>query len=183
MNHCKGLILSLLLIVSFLSFSQTKDSVKVAYHSPSRALLLSTLCPGLGQIYNKQVWKVPVIYVGMGVAIYYGTYNYNRANKFKKEYQLRNSGTLEGRRAEYANYPDESIYNLYNAYDKNFQLCIIAASAVYIMNMIDALVYAHLFSYDISDNLSMTIVPYSFPTINAYSGLSTNFGVSMSLRF
>src|SRR5574344_528064 len=112
MNFLKSLFLSSLLLISQCALCQQKDTT-ITSHSPSKAMLYSVFCPGLGQVYNRQVWKVPIIYAGMTTAIYFAVYNHSRANKFKKEYLLRDSGVQEGRRAEYANYPDESIYSLY----------------------------------------------------------------------
>lgn len=144
-------------------------------HSPAKATLLSTFIPGLGQIYNKQAWKVPVIYAAGGTAAYFAIYNNKGAQKFKKEYTLRANGITEGRNPEYTNFPDQSIYNLYYAYEKNFELSIFAGAAVYLLNIVDAMVYGHLFDYDISPNLSLNLTPYCLPSYNT----SPSFGISM----
>jgi len=144
-------------------------------HSPAKATLLSTFIPGLGQIYNKQAWKVPVIYAAGGTAAYFAIYNNKGAQKFKKEYTLRANGITEGRNPEYTNFPDQSIYNLYYAYEKNFELSIFAGAAVYLLNIVDAMVYGHLFDYDISPNLSLNLTPYCLPSYNT----SPSFGLSM----
>ncbi|MBP1646192.1 MAG: hypothetical protein H6Q16_1767 [Bacteroidetes bacterium] len=149
-------------------------------HSPLKASLYSAIVPGLGQIYNRQTWKVPVIYVAEGALLYLAVTNYNGAQKFKDEYLLRSNNIQVGRNPNYANYPDESIYNLYYAYEKNFELSIVAGALVYILNIVDAMVYAHLFDFDISPNLSMNLTPYYLPSV-----LSPNPGPSLgfSMRF
>ncbi|HIW88235.1 MAG TPA: hypothetical protein IAC47_08225, partial [Candidatus Onthomorpha intestinigallinarum] len=61
-------------------------------HSPKKATILSAVLPGAGQVYNKQAWKVPVIYaIGAGVT-YFAVTNYNNSVKFKNEYYNRING-------------------------------------------------------------------------------------------
>ncbi|MCK9163550.1 MAG: DUF5683 domain-containing protein [Bacteroidales bacterium] len=146
------------------------------YHSPTRATLYSLL-PGLGQIYNKQAWKVPIIYAAEGAVAYFAITNYKGAQKFKTEYKLRANGIEEGRNPDYENYPDQSILNIYYAYQKNFELSIMGGALVYVFNLVDAMVYAHLFDYDISPNLSLNLSPYCLPSI--YSSPT----VGLSMRF
>lgn len=156
--------------------SITKEIIsKTKTHSPAKATLYSTFLPGLGQVYNKQAWKVPIIYAGAGTATYFAIYNYKGAQKFKKEYNLRANGIEKGRNPDYTNFPDQSIYNLYYAYEKNFELSIMAGSLVYILNIVDAMVYGHLFDYDISPNLSLNLTPYCLPSITS----KPSFGLSM----
>lgn len=153
--------------------TNTKTNTKLS-HSPTKATLYSLL-PGLGQVYNKQAWKVPIIYAAEGAVLYFAITNYKGAQKFKKEYTLRANGIEEGKNPDYVNYPDQSIYNLYYAYQKNFELSIMGGALVYIFNIVDAMVYGHLFDYDISPNLSLNLSPYCLPSI--YS--SPTFGLSM----
>ncbi|MDD2530020.1 MAG: DUF5683 domain-containing protein [Bacteroidales bacterium] len=147
-------------------------------HSPLKASLYSTFVPGLGQIYNRQVWKVPIIYAAEGALLYLAITNYRGAQRFKDEYLLRSNNIVEGRNPEYVNFPDQSIYNLYYAYQKNFELTIVAGAIIYILNIVDAMVYAHLFDFDISPNLSMNLTPYYLPT-SFSPNYSPTFGLSM----
>jgi hypothetical protein len=199
---CLTIILCVSSLISFCQATNDKDTItlinnnkvinidsipitktKPSFHSPTKATLLSTFVPGAGQIYNKQAWKVPVIYVATAAVTYFAVYNYNKKEKFKKEYYNRidSTGTLL---PDYVTYSDESIYNLYSAYKSNFQLSIIVGGLFYVANIVDAFVYGHLFSFDISDDLSMNVHPLYVPSFN-YSNNKNNslLGFSLSLSF
>lgn len=126
-------------------------------HDPQKALLLSLL-PGAGQVYNGQAWKIPIIYGAFGGVGYFVYQNYTNMRKFKKEYLHRIDGgepELQG----YTSYPNSSIYNLYQTYNKNFQLMVIVTGLVYGINLIDAYVFGHLYDFQISDDLSLHASP------------------------
>ncbi len=191
MVFLRAVLFVLFVIISSCSQGQVSDTITtkdkelpqtVLSHSPLKATLYSTFLPGLGQIYNRQVWKVPIIYVAEGALIYLAITNYQGAQRFKDEYILRSNGIEAGRNPQYVNFPDQSIYNLYYAYQKNFELTIVAGTLVYILNIVDAMVYAHLFEFDISPNLSMNITPYCIPSVIS-STPTPNFGVSMKFNF
>lgn len=131
----------------------------IKQHSAKKALWKSAIIPGWGQIYNKQTWKLGVIYGAAAVVTYLGVNNYNNAQKFKTEYINRNNGNTVDLLPDYANYPDENIYNLYQVYEKNFQLSIIAGVAIYALNLIDAYCYGHLFDFQINDDLTLRFTP------------------------
>ncbi|NJK85232.1 MAG: hypothetical protein HC906_03965 [Bacteroidales bacterium] len=85
MNKCKKPIirtglLAVLFIFFFSSvlFSQTtsEDIDTIKHHSPRNAVIMSALVPGLGQVYNNKIWKVPLLYGGFGATFYY--YNFTR---------------------------------------------------------------------------------------------------------
>ena len=126
-------------------------------HDPQKALLLSLL-PGAGQVYNGQAWKLPIIYGAFGAAGYFVYDNYTNMRKFKTEYLHRIEGgepELQG----YTDYPNSSIYNLYQTYNKNFQLMVIVTGVIYGLNLIDAYVFGHLYDFQISDDLTLNISP------------------------
>jgi hypothetical protein len=199
---CLTIILCVFSFNSFCQVNNDKDSItisnnnkvinidsvpitktKTSLHSPTKATLLSTFIPGAGQVYNRQAWKVPIIYVAAAAVTYFAVYNYNNKEKFKKEYYNRidSTGTLL---PDYVTYSNESIYNLYNAYKDNFQLSLIIGGVFYVANIVDAFVYGHLFSFDISDDISMNLHPLYVPSFN-YSNNKNNslLGFSLSLSF
>ena len=145
-------------------------------HSASKALFLSFL-PGAGQVYNGQAWKVPIIYGAFAGVGYFIHYNYIRMVKFKDEYLYRVNHNDTPNLADYANYPTSGIYNLYNAYNRDFQLMIIIAAGIYGLNLIDAYVFGHLYDFQIDDNLSLNLSPGLLPTPD---GFQASFGVTLN---
>jgi hypothetical protein len=160
-----------LTIISFRSFAQTQDSTILAedsieLHSVRKAVILSTFIPGSGQIYNhiampkgnkKAFWKVPLIYGGLGTASYFLISNQNMQKELKSEYQNRQDiGYLP---TKWINYDDAGILTLYNDYLKLRDLSILAFGAIYLFQVVDAGVEAHFVSFDVSEDLSLSIQP------------------------
>lgn len=145
-------------------------------HSPQRALLLSLL-PGAGQVYNRQAWKVPVVYAALATVGYFVYDNYTQMSAFKNDYLHRIQPGGTPLIDQYASYPNESIYNMYQAYNKNFQLMIIVGAGVYALNLVDAYVFGHLFDFQINDDLSLHLAPslQPLPTIAPTMSLTLRF--------
>jgi hypothetical protein len=179
-------IIAFFLLVCFLPVSAQKvsgDSIPVPVeniHSPKKASLYSAILPGLGQAYNKKYWKIPVIYVGFGVIIYYVDWNNNWYALFKNAYK--DLSVTEGFESEafinkysklpylanpnidYNNSVDKkNVQEYLNKYQEYFRrnrdLLIISTAAFYALNIIDASVDAHLFYFDISDDLTFNWKP------------------------
>lgn len=152
-------------------------------HSPQKALWYSVVLPGLGQVYNKQAWKIPIIYVGAGVVTYFAITNYNGREKFKNEYLNRVNGNTDVLLERYASYPDANIYSLYQSYNRNFQLSLIVGGFVYILNIMDAYVYGHLFDFEINEDVSLHLRP-NVDFFSYGSGkLSPATGFTLQLKF
>ncbi len=156
-----------------------------------KATTLAMICPGAGQIYNKSYWKLPFVVGGFATMIYVIDWNSRGYTRFKKAYALRYDYDLNP-----DNYPDGSadefggrysasyLKSLRKSYRRNRDLCIIMTAGLYVLQIIDAHVDAHLRDYDISDDLSMNIEPliqsnYS-PTKNSNVG---TYGFNMSVTF
>ena len=145
-------------------------------HSPHKATMYSAVVPGLGQIYNKKYWKLPVIYGLTGVFIYAFDFNNNQYNKYKNAYAEFDAGE----RVEFEGYTNkEIILRLKDNYRRNRDLNVILLAGVYMLNIIDATVDAHLFNYDISEDLSLNIQPSMMRNINQQNAL----GLTCRLSF
>ena len=134
-------------------------TARVKPHNPTKALLLSAVLPGAGQVYNHQAWKIPIIYAAIGGVAYYTYSNYAQMKLYKDEYLYRVANDDAVLDAELASTPTSNVYNLYQAYDKTFQLSVIISVAVYGINLLDAYVFGHLFDFEISDDLTLNLAP------------------------
>jgi len=152
----------------------TLDSLKRAeidQHSPSRATIYSAILPGLGQVYNKKYWKVPIIYGGFAALSYSYLFSDGKYSDYLNEYTHRIESDSALFNSEMLRFTDDNILELKNYYQRNRELSIIGMVILYALNIIDATVDGHLYSFDISDNLSMNINPYLSPNYNQrYNG-------------
>lgn len=125
--------------------------------SPKKAALLALACPGLGQIYNKKYWKLPIVYGAMGGTIFWLARQAKKLKQYNGYILAKESGgTLPANIASYSK--DEIIYYRDN-YRKNTQLAAFATFFVWGLSIVDATVDAHMRGFDISDDLSMKITP------------------------
>ncbi|HOY32690.1 MAG TPA: DUF5683 domain-containing protein [Bacteroidales bacterium] len=158
------------------------DTSGLKLHSPKKAAWMSAALPGLGQIYNKKYWKVPVIYVGFGVIGYLGYNYYTKFNKYKDSYLFR--AGLDTAVTDF--FPEilskDILYENWNYYRRNFELTCIVGSLFYILNIIDASVDGHLYKFDISDDLSLKIEP-DMNSLSYFGGRNVTGGVKLSLKF
>jgi len=178
----------LFVILSVIATPQTTysqnftDSLKVKTHSPHKATLYSMVIPGLGQVYNRQYWKVPVLYAGIATLTYFFIFNTNKYHNYRDEYVARANNDSTNINAGYAIYSDNTILQLKNYYQRNLEFTYIIAGVVYLLNIIDASVYAHLFTYDVGNDLTLRIDPM----INNNSlrfGNPPTAGLQLTLRF
>lgn len=142
-----------------------EDSTTEKTHSPKTAALLSTFIPGAGQIYNSSWWKTPIVYVGFA-GIGYGLYFYQDYYKsFKTAYNDYRNPYLEQGLTPPADtiltvrgeegYSPVNVQQGRDFYRKYRDLCIIGIGAWYLINILDAYTEAHLFEFDVSDDLSL----------------------------
>jgi len=187
----KAIVLVLLVFTTFLQVNaQRKDSASIKgdtvsaktttdttklkhkavhpYPNPAKAMLYSAIIPGLGQIYNKRYWKLPIIYVGLGVCTYFIISNHQQYMTFYNALNTRNNGGID---PYYNIYSSSDLVTIQQYYNRYFWLSIIGAGFIYILNVVDANVDAQLHNFDVSDNLSLNISPqlYSNPLNGKYS--------------
>ena len=156
--------ISLLFSTLFLS-AQNKDKQdtlsfdSVPPHSPVRASVMSAVIPGLGQAYNKKYWKIPIIYAAMGTTIYLSIDLNNKFKTYKQAYIYRTDNDPTTTDPYLAVYNDQTMVQLVDYYKRNRDFMYILTGVVYALNIIDASVDAHLFYFDVSDDLSLQINP------------------------
>jgi hypothetical protein len=151
------------------------------YHSPKKAALLSAVIPGAGQIYNRKWWKVPVIYVGAGALAYSFQFNQSRYVNYRNAYKYRIDGDASTLDNYIGIYSDDNLNTLQKYYHRYRDLTVIGFAALYALNIIDASVDAHLFNFDVSDDLSLNIQPTLINTTANMDHYVT--GLSLKVKF
>ncbi len=148
-------------------------------HSPRKAVMYSLICPGLGQVYNHKYWKLPIIYGAGGAFAYFVIYNQNKYKKFR-DTRNNNEGAQPNETFWIDGYPYRySVLGRGRDYYRRYRdLSIAGLGAIYLLNVIDAMVDAYFFNYDISDNLSLKMEPALIqgPGITASLGFRINLG-------
>lgn len=158
----------LLLILSIASVegnaqdtTKTTEGVKdkkAVYSRARKASVLSAILPGAGQIYNRKYWKAPLIYAGFGGLGYFFVTNNSQYNYFRKNLV-----------AEYDENPETINDSGYNGqqlqtqklyYRRYRDFAAIGIATIYLVNIIDANVDAHLKTFDVSNDLSFKISPW-----------------------
>lgn len=169
------------------SSSKANDSLarervfkKRTYSAARRASIMSAIMPGLGQLANRKYWKVPLIYGtlgGFGYMFYHNNDQYRFYRKNLIAYYDTDSATINTTKFSGQDLKDQRDYYL-----KNRNFGAIGFCLIYLLNIVDANVDAHLKTFDVSDDLSLQIKPWQ--NINVTSlGYNASTGISIRLTF
>ncbi|MBG8555348.1 DUF5683 domain-containing protein [Hymenobacter guriensis] len=126
---------------------------------PKKAALLSAMLPGAGQIYNRKYWKLPLVYGALGFTI--GTELVYQ--KYYKEYSIGLEARKRGNPDPGPNSSKETsadnVRVKLDRFRRGRDIWIAYSAVAYTLNIVDALVDAHLRDFDISDDLSLQWQP------------------------
>lgn len=146
------------------------------YPLAGKATLYSLLCPGLGQAYNKEYWKIPIYWGCLIGAYHFWDLNKTQFNRFRNIYLEANDpdkkydGPINSSVAQY--YRD--VYRRYRDYS------VLAMAAFYLLQVIDANVFAYMQDFEVNDDLSMHISP---TVITPDLQFASSYGLGMSIGF
>lgn len=149
-------------------------------YSPRKAILYAAIMPGLGQVYNKKYWKLPLVYGGFYAIGYY----INAYNDLYTEYKGYLFENIEAGRGENVENPtiNRTTGQLRTIVDKTRRerdLMIILLGGMYLLQMVDAHVDSHLKEFDLNPNLQVSIEPSMKQ--DAWTGRTA--GLSLIVRF
>jgi len=161
------------------------DSIFVNEHSAHKATLYSMALPGLGQAYNKKYWKIPIVYAGFGVFYYLIRFNDKEYKAWRAAYYhtLNNKNGLEPPINEYEEkYSDDPDFLKANKdfHRRNRDLNYILTAFWYLLNVVDATVDAHLYTWEVDENLSFRLEPQIY---NGFTSYKPAGGLKLSIRF
>ncbi len=176
-----------------LQTTDTLKEIKAPFRpNPVRAVWLASIIPGAGQFYNRSYWKLPIVYGGLMACVYAITWNNSKYLDYKEAYRdiliydgvhtayldvLPKGYTIEtmGGKGTYTN----TLKNQQNVLRRYRDLSIVALFAVYALSIVDAYVDAHLFDFDISEDLSLHVQPnFRYDPALNHSG-----EVTLAIRF
>jgi len=169
-----------------------------------KATMMAVSFPGLGQIYNRRYWKIPVVYAGFGALIYSAGFNSKNYIRFMKAYQdftdnilatdsylkvispsvdrstydpIFNPKTYEVTTYEYYK---GAMLRMVDYYKRYRDLSYIGIAGWYLISILDANVDASLFNYDISNNLDIAVAPMQFSLPGGFVGAGINVSVKVT---
>jgi hypothetical protein len=155
-------------------------------HDPGRAALFSALLPGLGQAYNGDYWKIPIFYGALATSGYLWGYNNKQYCRYRDLYNVVTSpnNTYEGTESE-------STIKYYRDYYRRFRdYSVLATFVLYVLQIIDADVFATMGDFEVTNDLTLgikpgIIEPVNTPNINSYASTynSSAVGVKLKLTF
>lgn len=155
------------------------DTVSQVFHNPGKAAMYAAVFPGLGQIYNKKYWKLPLVYGALGAGIYAITFNHDQYKIYLDAFYSQIDDDLTN--DQFAGvYDERQLIELQNIYRRWRDLSIILTGVAYGLQILDAYVDAHLFYFDVSDDLSLNWQPAILS--NQYAQPNA-FGVGITLSF
>lgn len=193
--------------------SKTKDAIQIADNllinkqsssffapasifkpSPKKAVLYSVFLPGLGQVYNRKYWKLPILYGGFAGFAYFISWNQGYYQFYFDAYKsiIDNDPNTNAWHdaVPYGQNPDNidekwfaSVLKDRKDYFRYYRdFSIIGAVALYGLAIVDAYVDAQLFDFNMSPDLSMRITPTVMSKKQSYF-LADAYGVQFSLTF
>lgn len=162
-----------------------RDSAGNRTFEPRKAAIYSAIMPGLGQIYNKKYWKVPIVWTAVGIPIYTFFDNKKWYNRIRYALEVTTIAPTDPGYTEalekvdpklqkfVVNGRDQTLLNYRNDYRKNMDYSILFTLLFWGLNVVDATVDAHLKGFNVNDNLTMQVKP----------ALLSNSTVGVSLVF
>ncbi len=183
----KNKVLTLLFLFSFtffyaqetkdLSLLSRKERIKIDPLTPAKAAFYSAVVPGLGQIYTGKSWKVPFIYGGLGVSTYYYLYQTREMKRYRTAYKQRIRGDFSDEWINRITLNSQLLRGM--EFHENYRdLSILWFMGIYLLNILDANVGAHLLQFNVDDNLSFK--PY-FNQDNLLA--DPNAGLALQIKF
>ena len=131
---------------------------------PKKAILYSAILPGLGQVYNRQYWKVPIIYAGMAAAFIAYDFNSSRYETYKKAYIARIDNNPSTTDEFVGLYTDANLKTLQDSYKRFADMTILLTAVGFAIQSLDALTAAHLKNFDVSKDISFRFSPTVLPS-------------------
>ena len=147
--------------------------------SPAKATVYSLLLPGLGQLYNGEFWKVPLYWGLMAGSVHFVIENHTQYQRWKKTYD---QATSDDPSVEKPPQSAENAKYYRDAYRRLRDYSILATAVSYVLQVIDANVFAYMQDFEVNDDISMKVAPSVVP-LGEYALAPPAVGLSIGLKF
>ncbi len=152
---------------------------------PAKVAFYSAVLPGLGQAYNKDYWKIPIVYAALGTGVAVAVFNQRQFKRYRNAYKDRIAGRID----EFTILKDDGTVdrqifteaNLLDAqtlFRRRKELSILITAGIYILQIVEANVSAHLSQFNVDDSLSLQPV-FERDDHNLYN----TFGANLTFSF
>ncbi len=136
-------------------------STLLKVRSPKKACILSAIIPGAGQIYNKKYWKVPLVYLAIGVPVWFA-YDTNKEYKIYKDAYISRTDNDPATVDNFPLFTDSQLKENVDFYRRYRDMNFFLIGLMYALNIVDAGVDAHLSTFNVSNDLSLHFSPAQF---------------------
>ena len=156
---------------------QALENIKTDPLRPARSAFYSAVLPGLGQAYNKKYWKIPIVYGAIGTALYFYFDDDQIYDRYRYAYKRRLAGFTDDEFYGPNEVPfisQDALIRAQRALKRNKEVSMLITVGMYVLNIIDANVDAHLLQYNIDDNLS-------FQPFIDFNNLDYNYNLGLEL--
>lgn len=154
----------------------TNNTLKL---NPTKAGLYSAVFPGLGQFYNKKYWKVPIVWGAVGAGVGIAVWNDNQYRKYREYYIAKLNGTPNEFVDSHPWLDKVALGNAQDRAKRQRDYAIAATALIYILNIVDAVVDAHL--YESRKDPDLTFTPSVIQ--DQYGIAPPKTGISLSYKF
>lgn len=166
-------------VVETTPIKKISDSTQKKYR-PRKAIIRSAIVPGWGQVTNKKIWKVPIVYAALGTTTYLFFRNLRQYKDAKNAYILATDNDLSNDSLIIQPYfavkdQPERIRTFRNEVRQNVDYSVLFFIVFWGLNVVDAAVDAHLKTFDVNDNLSLELKP-------GHSQMANTNGLSLVLH-
>jgi hypothetical protein len=150
-------------------------------YQPGKALMYGAVLPGLGQAYTKKYWKIPIVYGGLAFTGYYFNEYQTGYLEYRSElfYNLNNGLGNDSALNPNTGFTTSQLRTIVDRYRRERDFMILMMFAVYVLQMVDAHVDAHLKEFDLNPNLHVRFEPsFNQDMLTGRTG-----GLSVKVRF
>ena len=155
--------------------------------SPAKAAFYSAVLPGLGQAYNKKYWKIPIVYGALGTGIFFYLDNNKEYDRYRDAFKRRLAGFNDDEfwgtdsndnPLSSPQISNDALIRAQRTLSRNREISLLVTIGIYVLNIIDANVDAHLLQYNVDENLALK-PHFKFNELDA----TTNLGLTLGFKF